>query len=86
MEDKITQVFSGTLVEVEFIAQIMDDNGIEYLIRDQERESRIAGWVADIIPQKQCSLFVFERDYDVAMNLIEEISQAELGEEIEDEI
>lgn len=40
MEDKITQVFSGTLVEVEFIAQIMDDNGIEYLIRDQERESR----------------------------------------------
>lgn len=86
MEDKITQVFSGTLVEVEFVAQIMEDNGIEYLIRDLERESRIAGWVADIIPQKQCALFVFEHDYDQAMDLIKEIGEADFGEEIEDEI
>ena len=86
MEDKITQVFSGTLVEVEFVANILNDNGIEYLIRDLERESRIAGWVADIIPQKQCALFVFERDYDVALDLIKEIGEAEFGDDIEDEI
>lgn len=85
MNDKITQVYSGTMVEAEFVAQIMSDNGIEYLIRDLERESRIAGWVADIIPQKQCALFVFERDRDKAMSLIKEISEANLDEVVEDE-
>ena len=80
MEDKITQVFSGTLVEVEFVAQIMEDNGIEYLIRDLERESRIAGWVADIIPLETCKVFVFEKDYDRAMALLKEIENAPFDE------
>ena len=38
MDDKITEVFMGNAVEAEFIAKILEDNNIEHLIRDLERE------------------------------------------------
>lgn len=80
MDDKITEVFIGNAVEAEFIAKVLEDNNIEYLIRDLERESRIAGWVADIIPLETCKVFVFEKDYDRAMALLKEIENAPFDE------
>ena len=80
MNDKITEIFMGSPVEAEFIAKVLEDNNIEYLIRDLERESRIAGWVADIIPLETCKVFVFEKDYDRAMALLKEVESATFDE------
>ena len=86
MDDKITEIFMGNAVEAEFIAKVLEDNNIEYLIRDLERESRIAGWVTDIIPLETCKVFVFEKDYDKAMTLLKEIENATFDEsEMEEE-
>lgn len=86
MEDKITEVFLGTAVEADFIAKVLEDNGIEYLIRDLEKESRIAGWVADIITKESCKVFVFEKDYEKAMALMKEVESAPFDEnELESE-
>lgn len=76
MEDQITEIYFGTLVEAEFLASVLRDNGIPYLIRDIEKESRVAGWVANLISKDTCKVFVFEKDKVRALNLLKEIKDA----------
>ncbi len=90
MEDNIIKIYTGTIIDAEFIAKLMEDNSIAYLVRDLGRESRIAGWTIDISPYSSFELYVFEKDYDKAKKLIDELEEApfdesEMGKEDKEE-
>ena len=77
MDNEIKKVYSGSVVDAEFIGSVLADNGIQFLIRNFQEESLVAGWAAGVI-QGDASVFVFEKDYDKAMLLLEEINAAEM--------
>ena len=80
MDNEIKRVYSGSVVDAEFIGSVLADNGIQFLIRNFQEESLVAGWAAGVI-QGDASVFVFEKDYDKAMLLLDEINAAEMEEE-----
>ncbi len=80
MEKEIKRIYSGSLVNAEFIGSILDDNGIRFLIRNFQEESLLAGWAANVI-KGEASVYVFTEDYDKAMHLLDEINSAEMEEE-----
>ncbi len=76
MDNEIKRVYSGSVVDAEFIGSVLADNGIQFLIRNFQEESLVAGWAAGVI-QGDASVFVFTEDYDKAMLLLDEINAAE---------
>ena len=81
MDNEIKRVYSGSVVDAEFIGSVLADNGIQFLIRNFQEESLVAGWAAGVI-QGDASVFVFEKDYDKAMLLLDEINAAEMEGEL----
>ena len=77
MDNEIKRVYSGSVVDAEFIGSVLADNGIQFLIRNFQEESLVAGWAAGVI-QGDASVFVFEKDYDKAMLLLDEINAAKM--------
>lgn len=82
MENEIKRIYSGSLVNAEFIGSVLEDNDIQFLIRNFQEESLLAGWAANTI-KGEASVYVFDRDYDKAMLLLDEIEASELEEEPE---
>lgn len=80
MENEIKKIYSGSVVNAEFIGSVLEQNGIQFLIRNFQEESLVAGWAAGTI-QGDASVFVFEKDYDRAMLLLDEIDESEIAEE-----
>ena len=77
MDNEIKRVYSGSVVDAEFIGSVLADYGIQFLIRNFQEESLVAGWAAGVI-QGDASVYVFEKDYDKAMLLLDEINAAEM--------
>ena len=77
MDNEIKRVYSGSVINAEFIGSMLEENGIKFLIRNFQEESLVAGWAAGTI-QGDASVFVFEKDYDKAMLLLDEINAAEM--------
>lgn len=82
MENEIKRIYSGSLVNAEFIGSVLEDNDIQFLIRNFQEESLVAGWAANTI-KGDASVYVFEKDYEKAMLLLDEIEASELEEELE---
>ena len=77
MENEIKKIYSGSVVNAEFIGSVLEQNDIQFLIRNFQEESLVAGWAAGTI-QGDASVFVFEKDYDRAMLLLDEIDKSEM--------
>ena len=77
MDNEIKRVYSGSVVDAEFIGSVLEQNDIQVLIRNFQEESLVAGWAAGVI-QGDASVYVFEKDYDKAMLLLDEINAAEM--------
>ena len=77
MDNEIKCIYSGSLVNAEFIGRVLKDNNIKFLIRNFQEESLLAGWAANVI-KGEASVFVFTQDYDKAMLLLDEINAAEM--------
>lgn len=77
MKNEIKRIYSGSLVNAEFIGSVLDENGIRFLIRNFQEESLCAGWAANVI-KGEASVYVFSEDYDKAMLLLDEINAAEM--------
>ena len=82
MENEIKRIYSGSLVNAEFIGSVLEDNDIQFLIRNFQEESLLAGWAANTI-KGEASVYVFDKDYDKAMLLLDEIEASELEDEPE---
>ena len=79
MENEIKQVYAGSVVNAEYIGSVLEENGIEYLIRNFREESLVAGWAANTI-KGDASVYVFTKDYDKAMLLLDEIHESDIEE------
>ena len=82
MENELKKIYSGSLINAEFIGSVLKDNDIQFLIRNFQEESLVAGWVAGTI-KGDAAVFVFDKDYDKAMRLLEEIEASEMEGESE---
>ena len=80
MENEIKRVYSGSVINAEFIGSVLANNDIQFLIRNFQEESLCAGWAAGTI-KGDASVYVFEKDYDKAMLFLDEINAADLKEE-----
>lgn len=83
MENEIKRIYSGSLVNAEFIGSVLADNDIQFLIRNFQEESLLAGWAANTI-KGEASVYVFDKDYDKAMLLLDEIEASEMEGEPEE--
>ena len=80
MENEIKRVYSGSVINAEYIGSVLANNGIQFLIRNFQEESLCADWAASTI-KGDASVFVFEKDYDKAMLLLDEINAAGMEDE-----
>ena len=77
MENEIKRVYSGSIVNAEFIGSVLEQHDIQFLIRNFQEESLCAGWAANTI-KGEASVYVFEKDFDKAMLLLDDINAADL--------
>ena len=77
MDNEIKRVYSGSVINAEYIGSVLANNGIQFLIRNFQEESLLAGWAANVI-KGEASVYVFDKDYDRAMLLLDEINAADL--------
>ena len=77
MDNEIKRVYSGSVINAEYIGSVLDNNDIQFLIRNFQEESLVAGWAAGTI-QGDASVYVFDKDYDKAMLLLDEINVGEM--------
>ena len=80
MDNEIKRVYSGSVINAEYIGSVLANNDIQFLIRNFQEESLCAGWAANTI-KGDASVFVFEEDFDKAMLILDEINAADLKEE-----
>ncbi len=83
MENELKRIYSGSVVDAEFIGSVLEDNDIQFLIRNYQEESLVAGWAAGTI-KGDASVFVFAKDYEKAMSLLDEIEASEMEGEPEE--
>ena len=77
MDNEIKRVYSGSVINAEYIGSVLANNDILFLIRNFQEESLVAGWAAGTI-QGDASVYVFDKDYDKAMLLLDEINVGEM--------
>ncbi len=77
MDKEIKRIYSGSVVNAEFIGSVLEDNDIQFLIRNFQEEGLCAGWAAGTI-KGEASVYVFDKDYDRAMLLLDEIQESEV--------
>lgn len=77
MGNELKRIYSGSIVDAEYIGGVLEQNDIQYLIRNYQEESLVAGWAASTI-KGDASVFVFDKDYDRAMLLLDEINSSEM--------
>ena len=77
MDNEIKRVYSGSIINAEFIGSVLANNDIQFLIRNFQEESLVAGWAAGTI-QGDASVYVFDKDYDKTMLLLDEINAGEM--------
>ena len=80
MDNEIKRVYSGSVINAEYIGSVLANNDIQFLIRNFQEESLVAGWAAGTI-QGDASVYVFDKDYDKAMLILDEINVGEMEEE-----
>lgn len=80
MENELKRIYSGSFVNAEFIGSVLEQNDIQFLIRNFREESLVAGWAAGTI-KGDAAVFVFDKDYDRAMLLLDEIPESDIKEE-----
>ena len=68
MEKEHVKVFSGTSIIVRGLQNILDDNQIGYVIRDNVESARLAGFGAQ---RNDIDVYVLENDFSRAKALIE---------------
>ena len=83
MENELKRIYSGSLVNAEYISSVLEDNDIQFLIRNFQEESLVAGWAANTI-KGDASVYVFDKDYEKAMLLLDDIQASEMEEEPEE--
>ena len=67
--DKLIHIYSGSFLNAQFIAKVLDENNVKCMIKDDYQNSIIAGWVS---PGSENSIrvFVAKKDVEAAKEVI----------------
>jgi hypothetical protein len=76
LDEGIVKVYTGSLVETEFIAKILEENGIETIFRDKLQETMILDRPS-ISSESSAVIYVAEDDVEKALKIIEEYRKGE---------
>ncbi len=74
MNQDLIQVYTGSIVEANFINEILKENGVGSILRDTLNESIIAGWGSGS-PEDSALIFVENEMSAKAMKIIEDYLQ-----------
>ena len=69
-QENLMRVFTGSVIEAQFIKRYLEDNKIEVLLRDTRSESITPGWASGA-PEDFGLVFVLKDEFEKAMKLIE---------------
>lgn len=70
----IKRIYTGSIVEATYLMELLQENGIEAMLRNTLEESIIAGWASGA-PEDSALIYVTEDHYDLALNIINEYLQ-----------
>ena len=67
--DELIHIYSGSFLNAQFIANVLDENNIKCMVKDDYQNSIIAGWVS---PGSENSIrvFVAKKDVETAKEVI----------------
>ena len=67
--DELIHIYSGSFLNAQFIANVLDENNIKCMVKDDYQNSIIAGWVS---PGSENSIrvFVSKKDVEAAKEVI----------------
>ena len=67
--NELIHIYSGSFLNAQFIANVLDENNIKCMVKDDYQNSIIAGWVS---PGSENSIrvFVAKKDIEAAKELI----------------
>tara|TARA_B100000963_G_C22412209_1_gene573745 strand:- start:480 stop:707 length:228 start_codon:yes stop_codon:yes gene_type:complete len=60
--DELIHIYSGSFLNAQFISNVLDENNIKCIVKDDYQNSIIAGWVS---PGSENSIRVFVAKKDV---------------------
>lgn len=69
--DDLKNVFTGSVLEANFIKSLLEENGIAAMVRNTMGESLVAGWVSGG-PEDAGIVYVIENHEDEAKRIIED--------------
>jgi hypothetical protein len=70
-QDDLKNVFTGSVLEADFIKSMLEENGIGAMVRNTLGESLVAGWASGA-PDDAGLVYVIENHEEQAKKLIEE--------------
>ena len=70
-QDELVQVYTGSVVESNYIKELLEENGIGAMVRDTLSESMVAGWASGA-PEDSALVFVARHDEVAARKFIGE--------------
>ena len=67
--DELIHIYSGSFLNAQFLANVLDENNIKCMVKDDYQNSIIAGWVS---PGSENSIrvFVAKKDVEAAKEVI----------------
>jgi hypothetical protein len=70
-QDELKNVYTGSVIEADFVKSLLEENGIGAMVRNTLGESVVAGWASGA-PDDAGLVYVIESHEEEAKKLIEE--------------
>ena len=67
--DELIHIYSGSFLNAQFIANVLDEKNIKCMVKDDYQNSIIAGWVSPG-SENSIRLFVAKKDVEAAKEVI----------------
>ena len=67
--DELIHIYSGSFLNAQFVANVLDENNIKCMIKDDYQNSIIAGWVSPG-SENSVRVFVAKKDVEAAKEVI----------------
>ena len=67
--DELIHIYSGSFLNAQFIGNVLDENNIKCMVKDDYQNSIIAGWVSPG-SENSVRVFVAKKDVEAAKELI----------------
>ena len=67
--DELIHIYSGSFLNAQFVANVLDENNIKCMVKDDYQNSIIAGWVSPG-SENSVRVFVAKKEVEAAKEVI----------------